>query len=234
MTGFPWIKGVRGEVVADGKAPGGDRLWPAAGMGADDRHAARGARLRRAMARLSAEARGGDRLRASSPIRAQATAGSDPVDLPRPLDYMSREARLSLPAVLDAIGFERGILLGHSDGASIAAIYAGERSDERVKGLILMAPHLFTEEPGLASIAEARRAYETGDLRARLAKYHAHVDSRLSRLERRLARSRLQGLEHRGCGRPLARSRARHPGRRRSVRNARADPRNRDALARGA
>ena len=49
-------------------------------------------------------------------------------------------------------------------------------SDERIKGLILMAPHLFTEAMGLASIAEARRAYETGDLRARLAKYHAHVD----------------------------------------------------------
>ena len=103
--------------------------------------------------------------------------GSDRVDLPRPLDYMSLEARLSLPTVLDAIGFERGILLGHSDGASIAAIYAGEHVDERIKGLILMAPHVFTEEMGLAAIAEARRAYATGDLRARLAKYHAHVDS---------------------------------------------------------
>src|SRR5215467_13137832 len=47
--------------------------------------------------------------------------GSDPVDLPRPLDYMSREARFSLPAVLNAIGFRRGVLLGHSDGASIAS-----------------------------------------------------------------------------------------------------------------
>jgi pimeloyl-ACP methyl ester carboxylesterase len=90
---------------------------------------------------------------------------------------MSREARFSLPAVLEAIGFTRGILLGHSDGASIAAIYAGEHADERIKGIVLMAPHLFTEEMGLASIAEARRAYETGDLRAKLAKYHAHVDS---------------------------------------------------------
>ena len=102
---------------------------------------------------------------------------SDPVELPRPLDYMSREARRSLPEVLDAIGFQRGILLGHSDGASIAAIYAGEHSDERVEGLVLMAPHVFTEAPGLASIAEAREAYATGDLRAKLAKYHAHVDS---------------------------------------------------------
>jgi len=103
--------------------------------------------------------------------------GSDPVDLPRPLDYMTREARSSLPEVLDLIGWRRGILLGHSDGASIAIVYAGEgRADERLLGLALMAPHVFTEAPGLASIAEARHAYETGGLRARLAKYHREVD----------------------------------------------------------
>jgi pimeloyl-ACP methyl ester carboxylesterase len=102
---------------------------------------------------------------------------SDPVDLPRPLDYMTREARDVLPVVLGAIGFRRGVLLGHSDGASIAAIYAGVHADVRMKGLVLMAPHLFTEEAGLASIAEAKRAYDTGDLKARLAKYHAHVDA---------------------------------------------------------
>jgi pimeloyl-ACP methyl ester carboxylesterase len=102
---------------------------------------------------------------------------SDPVDLPRPLDYMTREARFSLPEVLDAVGFQRGVLLGHSDGASIAAIYAGEHADARVEGLVLMAPHVFAEAPGLASIAEAKRAYERGDLRAKLARYHADVDN---------------------------------------------------------
>jgi pimeloyl-ACP methyl ester carboxylesterase len=102
---------------------------------------------------------------------------SDPVGLPRPLDYMTREARSSLPQALNAIGFERSILLGHSDGASIAAIYAGEHADERVKGLVLMAPHVFTEAPGLASIAEAKAAYVGEDLRVKLAKYHADVDS---------------------------------------------------------
>ena len=101
---------------------------------------------------------------------------SDPVPLPRPLDYMTWEATQRLPHVLDAIGFQRGVLLGHSDGASIAAIYAGSIEDFRVRGLILMAPHFFTEPGGLASIAEARKAYETGDLKSRLAKYHAHVD----------------------------------------------------------
>jgi len=102
---------------------------------------------------------------------------SDPVDLPRPLDYMTREAVDDLPAVLDAIGFRSGILLGHSDGASIAAIYAGSIEDHRVRGLVLMAPHFFTEDGGLASIAEAKAAYESGDLRSRLAKYHKDVDN---------------------------------------------------------
>lgn len=102
--------------------------------------------------------------------------GSDPVALPRPLDYMTREAHETLPPLLDAIGLRRGVLLGHSDGASIAAIYAGSVEDFRVRGLVLMAPHFFTEPGGLGSIAAAREAYETGDLRARLAKYHRNVD----------------------------------------------------------
>jgi pimeloyl-ACP methyl ester carboxylesterase len=102
---------------------------------------------------------------------------SDPAELPRPLDYMAREALDALPQVLDAIGFRYGILLGHSDGASIAAIYAGSVEDFRVRGLVLMAPHFFTEPSGLASIAEAKKAYETGDLRQRLAKYHRNVDN---------------------------------------------------------
>ena len=102
---------------------------------------------------------------------------SDPAELPRPVDYMTREAVEVLPEVLGAIGFTEGILLGHSDGASIAAIYAGSIQDHRVRGLVLMAPHFFTEPMGLAAIAKAREAYETGDLRARLSKYHANVDN---------------------------------------------------------
>jgi pimeloyl-ACP methyl ester carboxylesterase len=102
---------------------------------------------------------------------------SDSVELPRPLDYMTREARETLPRVLDAIGFQRGILLGHSDGASIAAICAGAIEDFRVRGLVLIAPHFFTEESGLAAIAAARAAYDAGDLKRRLAKYHRDVDN---------------------------------------------------------
>lgn len=101
---------------------------------------------------------------------------SDPVALPRPLDYMTREALDVLPAVLDAIGLRHGVLLGHSDGASIITIYAGSVQDHRVRGLVLMAPHFFTEPEGLRSIAEARTAYESGDLRERLARHHQDVD----------------------------------------------------------
>ena len=102
---------------------------------------------------------------------------SSPVELPRPLSYMHDEARETLPLLLDAIGFRRGLLVGHSDGASIAAVYAGSHQDHRVGGLVLIAPHFFTEDAGIASIVEARKAYETGDLRARLSRWHADVDN---------------------------------------------------------
>ena len=102
---------------------------------------------------------------------------SSPVMLPRPLTYMHDEAREMLPRLLDAIGFQRGLLLGHSDGASIAAIYAGTHQDHRVGGLVLIAPHFFTEDLGIAAIAEAQKAYETTDLRAKLARWHKDVDN---------------------------------------------------------
>jgi len=102
---------------------------------------------------------------------------SSPVKLPRPLSYMHDEASETLPRLLDAVGFRRGLLIGHSDGASIAAIYAGSHQDHRVGGLVLIAPHFFTEDPGIASIAEAKRVYETGDLRGRLSRWHADVDN---------------------------------------------------------
>ncbi|MFV0246209.1 MAG: alpha/beta fold hydrolase [Qingshengfaniella sp.] len=97
---------------------------------------------------------------------------SDPVDLPRPLDYMTREAVDVLPDVLDAVGAESYVLMGHSDGATIAAEYAGRVPDPRVRGLVLMAPHFFTEPGGLAEIARARTAFEQDGLKERMAKYH--------------------------------------------------------------
>ncbi|MEP0943325.1 MAG: alpha/beta hydrolase [Rhizobiaceae bacterium] len=101
---------------------------------------------------------------------------SDPCTLPRPLDYMTREAIDVLPRVLDQIGFQKGILLGHSDGATIAAIHAGMSGDLRIRGIGLIAPHFFTEPEGLASIAAAKASYDSGDLRDKLSKYHADVD----------------------------------------------------------
>ncbi|MBV1927269.1 MAG: alpha/beta hydrolase, partial [Rhodobacteraceae bacterium] len=81
-----------------------------------------------------------------------------------------------LPQILDQMGFQRGILFGHSDGATISAIYAGSVQDHRVRGLILMAPHFFTEPAGLAEIAKSTDAYETGGLREKMQKYHSDAD----------------------------------------------------------
>jgi pimeloyl-ACP methyl ester carboxylesterase len=102
---------------------------------------------------------------------------SSPSKLPRPVTFMHDEAREVLPRVLDYIGFRRGLLLGHSDGATIATIYAGSVQDHRVRGLVLMAPHFFTEEMGLAEIARAKLAFETGALRAKLARLHDDPDN---------------------------------------------------------
>ncbi len=102
---------------------------------------------------------------------------STPVTLPRPLDYMHIEALETLPKLLDAIGFRRGILLGHSDGASIAAIYAGGAGDHRVRGVAMIAPHFVVEEVGIRSIAETRKAYETAGLKSKLERWHRDVDN---------------------------------------------------------
>jgi pimeloyl-ACP methyl ester carboxylesterase len=102
---------------------------------------------------------------------------STPVKLPRPLDYMHIEALEVLPGLLDSIGFRRGLLVGHSDGASIAAIYAGGVQDHRVRGVAMIAPHFVVEDISVASIAEIKRAYETTDLRVKLKRWHNDVDN---------------------------------------------------------
>ena len=102
---------------------------------------------------------------------------STTVALPRPLDYMHVEARDVLPKLLDKIGFRRGLLLGHSDGASIAAIYAGGVQDHRVRAVAMIAPHFIVEDVGLTSIAQTRAAYETGGLKEKLKRWHGDVDN---------------------------------------------------------
>jgi pimeloyl-ACP methyl ester carboxylesterase len=102
---------------------------------------------------------------------------STPVKLPRPIDYMHTEALEVLPKLLDQIGFRRGLLLGHSDGASIAAIYAGSVQDHRVQGLALIAPHFVVEGISVTSIAAIKTAYETTGLKSKLARWHRDVDN---------------------------------------------------------
>ncbi len=97
---------------------------------------------------------------------------SGPVALPRPLSYMHHEAVNVLPDVLDFLSSEKVVLMGHSDGASIAAIHAGLIRDQRIRATVLMAPHFFTEECGLKSIAHAKHLFEHGDLRSRLQRHH--------------------------------------------------------------
>jgi pimeloyl-ACP methyl ester carboxylesterase len=106
----------------------------------------------------------------------QGYGASDPVALPRPLSFMHDEARHVLPALLEAEGIEDAILIGHSDGASIALIYAGENG-ARLRGLVLEAPHVFVEPVCVESIAKINASYGTSDLRAKLARHHgANVD----------------------------------------------------------
>ena len=101
---------------------------------------------------------------------------SDPVTLPRPLTYMQDEAADCVRPVLDAAGIGDCVLLGHSDGGSIAALYAGTHHDPRLRGVALLAPHFFVEDIAIAGIEAARERYLHGDLRARLARYHSDVD----------------------------------------------------------
>ncbi len=103
---------------------------------------------------------------------------SSAIDLPRPLNYMHHEAQDVLPTLLDRLDITQAILFGHSDGASISIIYAAEDRPTSLKGLILLAPHVFNEDACVNSIRKAKQMYETGRLRIQLEKYHGeNVDA---------------------------------------------------------
>jgi len=104
--------------------------------------------------------------------------GSDPVEDVRGTgrlrpDYMHREAFDVLPALLEALGVRAPVLLGHSDGGSIALLHA---SRFPLAACVVMAPHVIVEDVSVRSIGQARDAYEGQGLRERLARYHADVD----------------------------------------------------------
>jgi pimeloyl-ACP methyl ester carboxylesterase len=101
---------------------------------------------------------------------------SDPIATQRNVRYMHDEALLTLPALLDALRIERPVLLGHSDGASIALIHAGG-SGRPVAGVVAMAPHVMVEDEAIVGIERTRDAYRSTDLSKRLARYHDDVES---------------------------------------------------------
>ena len=97
---------------------------------------------------------------------------SDGKPSPWPVRYMHDEGLKVLPRVLAAAGLDRVVLVGHSDGGSIALIYTGGVADHRARALILMAPHVFNEPVCVASIEQARKAYQETDLKLRLKRFH--------------------------------------------------------------
>ena len=97
---------------------------------------------------------------------------SAPCRLPRPIDFMHREGRVVLPEIIGQCGIREHILIGHSDGGSIALINAGGRPVSGLTGVVTLAAHVFCEEITRRSIEAARRRYLEGDLKARLAVYH--------------------------------------------------------------
>ena len=101
---------------------------------------------------------------------------SDPVELPRPVTYMHYEAQIVLPQVLAAADIDHAILVGHSDGASIAIIYAGNNATVQLQSLILLAPHVFNEPLCSHAIQQTGARFRNTDLAKRLARYHQHVD----------------------------------------------------------
>lgn len=101
---------------------------------------------------------------------------SQALDAPRPVSYMHHEAQVVLPEILRLAEIERPVLLGHSDGASIAIIYAATYP-ERLAGIVLEAPHVIVEDITVQSIGQAKVQYQTTDLPSKLGRYHANVDS---------------------------------------------------------
>ena len=101
---------------------------------------------------------------------------SAPAETPRPVTYMHHEARGPLPELLDALGLVDPVLVGHSDGASIALVHAGSGAGTP-NALVLLAPHVIVEDVSIEGIEEAREVYRSTDMGQRMARYHADPDT---------------------------------------------------------
>jgi pimeloyl-ACP methyl ester carboxylesterase len=99
---------------------------------------------------------------------------SDPPPAPRTARFMHEEADVVVPALCAALGLHRPVLVGHSDGGSIALLHAAGPAE--VAGLVVLAPHVFVEPVGLEGVVAARTAFVEGDLRARMAHHHRDPD----------------------------------------------------------
>ncbi|HEX5817472.1 MAG TPA: alpha/beta hydrolase [Gemmatimonadales bacterium] len=101
---------------------------------------------------------------------------SDPLTAQREPDYLDVEAYEALPEVLAHFGIDRPVLIGHSDGGTIALIHAAA-GRWPVRGMVIMAPHIFIEEVTLEGIRQAKQAFTAGGLRRKLAPWHTDVDA---------------------------------------------------------
>ncbi|MEM7531153.1 MAG: alpha/beta hydrolase [Chloroflexota bacterium] len=101
---------------------------------------------------------------------------SDLAIVPRQVTYMHDEGLIVLPALIDALQIGKHILIGHSDGGSIALIYGGGAASPNLLGIITEAAHVFNEDITVKSIEEAKEVYQTAELREKLAKNHPNVD----------------------------------------------------------
>ena len=112
------------------------------------------------------------------PVTVYSRYGSGNSDLltePRLVSYMHEEALQALPDLLSHLHIDKPILVGHSDGASIALIYAG--THDRLRGMVLLAPHVFVEDLSIASITEAKLRFEKTNLAEKLARHHRDAGS---------------------------------------------------------
>ena len=172
---------------------------------------------------------------ACSPGRAPATAARTPAVLPRRADYMHVEGREVAGAVLDAAGIDEAVLVGHSDGASVAIVHAGTHADDparRVRALVLLAPHVFCEDVSIESIRAAGRAYRPRRAaRAARPLPRRAGGRRVLRVARRLAPARVPAVVDRAVPVRHHRAGAAAPGRTRRLRHGGAARRDSNAAS---